>query len=297
MPKKLEGKVAVITGGTEGIGLATAKLFVKEGAYVFITGRRQKELDEAVKTIGSNVSGIQGDVAKLADLDRLYETVSKVKGRIDIVFANAGVGEFVPFGAVTEEHFDKLFNINVRGTLFTVQKALPLLNDGGSIILNGSVASVKGTAAFGVYAASKAAIRSFVRTWTTDLKDRRIRSNVVSPGPINTPLENRQAADVLARIVSTIPMGRMGEPEEVAKVALFLASDVTPVSSLVSNCSSTAAEPRFNRMPRLCANEHRYGPSNHSDDGFAQSVGRITEGKLPPGADEFTELRKSFIAK
>jgi len=224
MTKKLEGKTAVITGGTEGIGLATGKLFVKEGAYVFITGRRQKELDEAVKAIGANVSGVQGDVAELADLDRLYETVANVKGRIDIVFANAGVGEFVPFGAVTEEHFDKLFNINVRGALFTVQKALPLLNDGGSIILNGSVASVKGTAAFGVYAASKAAIRSFVRTWTTDLKDRRIRSNVVSPGPINTPL-SRQSADVIGRIVATIPMGRMGEPEEVAKVALFLASD------------------------------------------------------------------------
>jgi len=170
--KKLQGKVAVITGGTDGIGLATARLFVKEGAFVFITGRRQKELDEAVKAIGNDVCGVQGDVSKLEDLDRLYETVSKVKGRIDIVFANAGVGEFVPFGAVTEEHFDKLFNINVRGTLFTVQKALPVLKDGGSIILNGSVASVKGTAAFGV-----------VRTWTTDLKDRHIRSNVVSPGP------------------------------------------------------------------------------------------------------------------
>jgi len=225
MSKKLEGKTAVVTGGTEGIGLATAKLFVKEGAYVFITGRRQKELDEAVKAIGGNVSGVQGDIAKLADLDRLYETISKGKRRIDVVFANAGAAEFVPFGAITEEHFDKLFDINVRGTLFTVQKALPLLNDGGSIILNGSVASVKGTGAFGVYAASKAAIRSFVRTWTTDLKDRRIRSNVVSPGPINTPLVNRQSADVIARIVSTIPMGRMGEPEEVAKVALFLASD------------------------------------------------------------------------
>jgi NAD(P)-dependent dehydrogenase (short-subunit alcohol dehydrogenase family) len=224
MTKKLEGKTAVITGGTEGIGLATAKLFVKEGGYVFITGR-QKELDEAVKAIGTNVSGVQGDVAQSADLDRLYETVSGVNRRIDIVFANAGFGELVPFGAVTEEHFDRLFNVNVRGTLFTVQKALPLLNDGGSIILNGSVASVKGTAAFGVYAATKAAIRSFVRTWTTDLKHRRIRSNVVSPGPINTALANRQSADVIARIVSTIPMGRMGEPEEVAKVALFLASD------------------------------------------------------------------------
>jgi NAD(P)-dependent dehydrogenase (short-subunit alcohol dehydrogenase family) len=225
MTKKLEGKTAVITGGTEGIGLATAKLFVEEGAYVFITGRRREQLDEAVKAVGTNVFGVQGDIALMGDLDRLYETVARVRGRIDIVFANAGVGEFVPFGAITEEHFDKLFNINVRGTLFTVQKALPLLNDGGSIILNASVASIKGTAGFGVYAASKAAIRSFARTWTTDLKDRRIRTNVISPGPIDTPLANRQSADVIARIVSTIPMGRMGEPEEVAKVALFLASD------------------------------------------------------------------------
>ena len=225
MTKKLEGKTAVITGGTEGIGLATARLFVKESAYVFITGRRQKELDEAVKAIGSNVCGVQGDVAKLADLDRLYETVAKTKGQIDIIFANAGVGEFVPFGAVTEDHFDKLFSVNVRGTLFTVQKALPLLKDGGSIILNGSAASVKGTAAFGVYAASKAAIRSFARTWTTDLKDRHIRSNVVSPGPINSQMPTRKSPDVIARIVSTVPMGRMGEPEEVAKAALFLASD------------------------------------------------------------------------
>jgi len=222
---KLQGKVAVITGGTEAIGLATAQLFVNEGAHVFITGRRQKELDEAVTAIGSNATGVQGDVAKLADLDRLYQTVSKVKGRIDIIFANAGVGEFVPLPNVSEEHFDKLFNINVKGALFTVQKGLPLLNDGGSIILTGSVASVKGTAAFGVYAASKAAIRSFVRTWTTDLKDRRIRSNVVSPGPIRTPLTIRQSPEVIARIASTVPMGRMGEPDEVAKAALYLASD------------------------------------------------------------------------
>jgi NAD(P)-dependent dehydrogenase (short-subunit alcohol dehydrogenase family) len=222
---KLDGKVAVITGGTEGIGFATAQIFVKEGAYVFITGRRKKELDEAVTAIGSNVSGIQGDVARLADLDRLYETVGRAKGRIDIIFANAGVGEFVPVDQVSEEHFDKLFDINVKGALFTVQKGLPLLHDGGSIILTASVAGAKGTAAFGVYAASKAAIRSFVRTWTTDLKDRHIRSNVVSPGPIRTPMTSRQSADVIARIAATVPMGRMGEPDEVAKAALYLASD------------------------------------------------------------------------
>ena len=225
MTKKLEGETAVITGGTEGIGFATAKLFAEHGAYVFITGRRQRELDQAVQAIGAGVSGVQGDVAQLADLDRLYDTVAKVRGHLDIVFANAGIGEFAPFGAVTEDQFDKLFNVNVRGLFFTVQKALPLLRDGSSIILNGSVASVKGTAAFSVYAATKAAVRSFVRTWTTDLKERHIRSNVVSPGPINTPLVNRQSADTIARIVSTIPMGRMGQPEEVAKAALFLASD------------------------------------------------------------------------
>jgi NAD(P)-dependent dehydrogenase (short-subunit alcohol dehydrogenase family) len=222
--KKLQGKMAVITGGTSGIGLATAKLFVKEGAYVFITGRRQKELDAAVQAIGRYVTGVQGDVARLADLDRLYEAV-KTKGRIDVVFANAGVAEFAPLGKITEEHFDKLFDTNVKGTLFTVQKALALMNDGGSIILNGSVASVKGTPAFGVYGATKAALRSFVRTWTSDLKDRHIRSNVVSPGPTDTPIVDGQPADAIARIVSTIPMGRMGEPEEIAKAALFLASD------------------------------------------------------------------------
>src|SRR5271170_5446249 len=223
-PKKLLGKVAVITGGTTGIGLATAKLFVKEGAYVFVTCRRQKELDEALKAIGSNVTGVQGDISKLTDLDRLYEAVAG-KGRIDVVFANAGIAEFAPLGKITEEHFDKLFNINVKGTLFTVQKALPLMTHGGSIILNGSVASVKGTAAFGVYGATKAALRSFVRTWTSDLKDRHIRSNVISPGPTDTPVIDRQPADAIARIVSTIPMGRMGDPDEIAKAALFLASD------------------------------------------------------------------------
>ena len=221
---KLQGKVAVITGGTAGIGLAAAKLFVREGAYVFITGRRQKELDEAVKAIGSNVTGVQGDVAKLADLDRLYDII-KANGRIDIVLANAGLAEFSTLEKITEEHFDKLFNLNVKGALFTVQKALPLLNDGASIILTGSVAGVKGTPAFGVYGATKAAIRNFVRAWTVELKDRRIRSNVLSPGPIDTVQVTRQPEDVIARIVSTIPMGRMGEPDEVAKAALFLASD------------------------------------------------------------------------
>jgi NAD(P)-dependent dehydrogenase (short-subunit alcohol dehydrogenase family) len=220
----LQGKVAVITGGTTGIGLAAAKLFVTEGAYVFITGRRQQELDEAVKAIGGNVTGVQGDVAKLADLDRLYETV-RAHGRIDIVVANAGVAEFARLENITEDHFDKLFNINVKGTLFTVQKALPLLNDGGSIIIMGSVAAVKGTPAFGVYGATKAAIRNFVRAWTTELKERGIRSNVLSPGPTDTPAVSRQPADAIARIVSTIPMGRMGEPDEIAKAALFLASD------------------------------------------------------------------------
>jgi NAD(P)-dependent dehydrogenase (short-subunit alcohol dehydrogenase family) len=222
--KKLQGKVAVITGGTTGIGLAAARLFVKEGAYVFITGRRQKELDAAVKAISSNVTGIQGDIANLADLDRLYEAV-EAKGKLDIVFANAGVAEFVPLGKITEEHFDRLFNINVKGTLFSVQKALPLMNDGGSIILNGSVASVKGTPAFGVYGATKAALRSFVRTWTSDLEERHIRSNVISPGPTDTPAIDGQPADAIARIVSTIPMGRMGEPDEIAKAVLFLASE------------------------------------------------------------------------
>ena len=222
--KKLQGKVAVITGGTTGIGLAAAKLFVSEGAYVFITGRRQKELDAAVKAIGSNVTGVQGDVAKLADLDRLYEAV-KTKGRIDVVFANAGVAEFAPVGKDHRGAFRQTIQHQCKGTLFTVQKALPLMNDGGSIILNGSVASVKGTPAFGVYGATKAALRSFVRTWTSDLKDRHIRSNVVSPGPTDTPIVDGQPADAIARIVSTIPMGRMGEPDEIAKAALFLASD------------------------------------------------------------------------
>lgn len=221
---KLQGKVAVITGGTAGIGLAAAKLFVAEGAYVFITGRRKKELDAAVEEIGDNVVGIQGDVTELADLDRLYETVG-LNGPIDIVFANAGLAEMARLEDVSEEHFDKIFAVNVKAALFTVQKALPLLNDGGSIILTGSVASAKGTPAFAVYGASKAAIRNFVRGWTAELKERHIRANVLSPGPITTSLTAEQPPDAIEKIAASIPMGRMGEPDEVAKAALFLASD------------------------------------------------------------------------
>ena len=222
---KLTGKIAVITGGSSGIGLATAQRFVAEGAYVFITGRRQAELDAAVERVGRNVRGVQGDVAKLADLDRLYETVRTEKGRLDIVFANAGIGELAPLGSITEEHFDKTFNVNVKGTLFTVQKALPLLHDGGSIILTGSIAGVKGFPAFGVYNATKAAIRSFVRSWTSDLKDRHIRANVISPGTIDTPILAPLPKEAVAQILSTVPMGRMGEPDEISKAAVFLASD------------------------------------------------------------------------
>jgi NAD(P)-dependent dehydrogenase (short-subunit alcohol dehydrogenase family) len=221
---KLDGKIALITGGSTGIGLAAAKLFVREGAYVFITGRRQKELDEAVKAIGRNLTGVQGDVARLADLDRLYQAI-EAKGRLDVVFANAGVAEFASLGSISEEHFDKLFDINVKGTLFTVQKALPLLNDGGSIILTGSVAGSKGNGGLGVYGATKAAVRNLVRAWTVELKDRHIRSNVLSPGPTETPIIGQLPADALAKIVSTIPMGRIGEADEIAKAALFLASD------------------------------------------------------------------------
>ncbi|CDZ79230.1 Cyclopentanol dehydrogenase [Legionella massiliensis] len=221
---KLHEKIAIITGGTSGIGLATAKLFVNEGAYVFITGRRQKELDDAVNAIGKNVSGFQGDVTKLADLDSFYNTV-KAKGKIDIIVANAGAAEFASLEDITEEHFDTLFNTNVKGLLFTVQKALPLLNDNSSIILIGSVAGVKGSPGSSVYGATKAAVRSFARTWTTDLKNRGIRVNTISPGPINTPILKNIPADAIDRLVSTIPMGRMGNSDEVANAALFLASD------------------------------------------------------------------------
>ncbi len=221
---KLNGKVAVITAATSGMALATAKLFVEEGAYVFITGRRQDKLDEAVKAIGKNVTGVQGDASNLADLDRLYNTVKKEKGKIDILFASAGRGEFATLGEVTEKHFDETFDLNVRGTLFTVQKALPLFNDNGSIILNGSIAGVKGFPAFGVYAASKAALRSFARTWLNELKDRRIRVNVISPGPIDTPILDPLGPDAKAQFTALVPRGEIGRPEEIATTALFLGS-------------------------------------------------------------------------
>ena len=221
---KLEGKVAVITGATSGMALATAKLFVAEGASIFITGRRQQQLDAAVKAIGRNVTGVQGDAGNLADLDRLYDTVRREKGRIDVLFASAGVGEFAPIGEVTEAQFDQTFGVNVRGTLFTVQKALPLFTDGGSIIMNGSIASSKGFPAFGVYSASKAAVRSFARSWTVDLKARRIRVNVLSPGTIETAIFDGIPKEAKDMFVSLIPRGTIGQPEEIATAALFLAS-------------------------------------------------------------------------
>jgi NAD(P)-dependent dehydrogenase (short-subunit alcohol dehydrogenase family) len=221
---RLDGKVAVITAATSGMALATAELFVDEGAYVFITGRRQKQLDDAVKAIGRNVAGVQGDAGNLADLDRLYDVVTREKRRIDVLFANAGYMEAATIGEVTEESFDKTFDLNVRGTLFTVQKALPLIVDGGAIILNGSVASVKGFPAFGVYNASKAAIRSFARTWTVDLKARKIRVNVLSPGPIDTGIFDDLPKGAKETFVAMVPRGTIGRPEEIATAALFLAS-------------------------------------------------------------------------
>jgi NAD(P)-dependent dehydrogenase (short-subunit alcohol dehydrogenase family) len=229
----LAEKIAVITGGTSGIGLATAQRFATEGAYVFITGRRQAELDAAVQQLGKNVTGVQGDVANLADLDRLYAVVKEQKGRIDILFANAGGGEFAPLGAISEAHFDKTFSINVKGLLFTVQKALPLLVDGGSIILNASTGASTGTPAFSVYSATKAAVRSFARTWTLDLKARGIRVNAVSPGATDTPALNglgqteAEKQHVKAGLIASIPMGRLGTPDEVAKAVSFLASDAS----------------------------------------------------------------------
>jgi NAD(P)-dependent dehydrogenase (short-subunit alcohol dehydrogenase family) len=228
---KLEGKIAVITGGNSGIGLATAKRFVNEGAYVFITGRRDPELAKAVKEIGRNVIGVQGDVSSLADLDRLFAQIKREKGKLDIVFANAGVARFAPLGTITEDLYNSIFNTNVKGLLFTVQKALPLLPDGASIILNASIVASKGLAANSVYSATKAAIRSFARTWTTDLKDRRIRVNAVSPGSIDTPglsdlLASSETGQQRMKMISnSVPLGRLGTPDEIAKAVVFLASD------------------------------------------------------------------------
>ena len=231
MSGKLEGKVAVVTGGNSGIGLATAKQFVAEGAYVFITGRRQVELDAAVKQIGENIVGVQGDVARLADLDKLYATVKAKKGRIDILFANAGSAEFAPLSEITEEHFDKIFNTNVKGLLFTVQKALPLIPDGASIILNASIVASTGNPAFSVYSATKAAVRSFARTWTADLKPRKIRVNTVTPGGVETPGGDIIRNEIMAAMgappgvaAAMVPLGRLGLPSDIAEASVFLLS-------------------------------------------------------------------------
>ena len=224
---KLEGKFALITGGSSGIGLATAKRFVNQGANVFITGRREAELAAAVKEIGKNVTGVQGDVSKLDDLDRLFAQIKREKGKLDVVFANAGIPNLAPFGKITEEQYDSVFNGNVKGLLFTVQKALPLLPDGASIILNASIVASKGLPDWSVYSATKAAVRSFARTWTTDLKDRRIRVNAVSPGFTDTaPWHSVEAAEErMKAIASTVPLGRFGTPDEIAKAVVFLASE------------------------------------------------------------------------
>jgi NAD(P)-dependent dehydrogenase (short-subunit alcohol dehydrogenase family) len=228
---KLEGKIALITGGNSGIGLATARLFVNEGAYVFITGRRDPELATAVKEIGRNVNGVQGDVSNLGDLDRLLAQIKREKSKLDIVFANAGIAKYARLGTISEEFYDSIFNINVKGLLFTVQKALPLMPDGASIILNASIVASKGFSSNSVYSATKAAVRSFARTWTTDLKDRRIRVNAVSPGSIDTPGLNDLLASSetgqqrLKMIRNAVPLARLGTPDEIAKAVLFLASD------------------------------------------------------------------------
>jgi NAD(P)-dependent dehydrogenase (short-subunit alcohol dehydrogenase family) len=223
---KLEGKVAVITGGSSGMALEGAKRFVEEGAYVFITGRKQEKLDEAVKLIGRNVTGVRGDAASLDDLDRLFETVKREKGNIDVLYASAGMGDAAPLDQITEQHFDSTFGLNARGTLFTVQKALPLLKDGGSIFMTGSVASLKGFPGYSVYAASKATLHAFARGWLNELKGRNIRVNVLHPGPIATPMQDEVLTEDAKRMFeSLIPRGTMGRPEEIAAVAVFLASD------------------------------------------------------------------------
>jgi NAD(P)-dependent dehydrogenase (short-subunit alcohol dehydrogenase family) len=228
---RLQGKVAVVTGGSSGMGLATAKRFVEEGAFVYIIGRRQAELDRAVSLIGRNVAAVQGDVSNLADLDRLYAKVAREKGKIDILFVGAGIVDPQPLAETTEESFDKVFAINTRGLAFTVKKALPFLNNGGAIIVITSIAWNKGIPGLGAYSATKAAVRSFVRTWTAELNDRRIRVNAISPGPIDTPIFEQQAptkegADqARAQFAAAVPFGRLGRPEEIASTAVFLSSD------------------------------------------------------------------------
>lgn len=223
---KLDGKVAVITGGSSGMAFASAKRFVEEGAYVYITGRRQEALDQAVEQIGRNVTGVRGDAADLDDLDRLFDTVKREKGKIDVLFASAGTAEPAKLGEITEKQFDTTFGLNARGTLFTVQKALPLFNDGGSILMTGSIASIKGWSDYSVYSASKAALHSFARTWLNELKDRKIRVNVLSPGQIQTPIQEQLFdAETKRQFEPLIPRGEIGRPEEIATVALFLASD------------------------------------------------------------------------
>lgn len=230
MNTALTGKIALVTGGTSGIGLATAKELQAQGAKVYITGRRQAELDNAVATLGGQVTGIRADASVLADLDTVYAQIAEQSGRLDVLFANAGGGDMLPLGAITEEQFDRIFATNVRGVLFTVQKALPLMTDKASVILTGSTVSIKGTANFSVYSASKAAVRNFARSWALDLQGRGIRVNVVSPGPIKTPelgelVPEEQRQGLFDALAATVPMGRIGEPEEVGKAVAFLASD------------------------------------------------------------------------
>src|SRR5277367_2288128 len=230
MSKKLEGKIALVTGGTTCSGFATAKRFVAEGAKVIITGRRKDVLDAAVKENGSSATGVQADAGSLADLDKLYAQIKEQHGRIDILFANAGGGEFATIDRATEEHFDKTFDTNVKGVFFTVQKALPLMPDGGTVVLNASIVSVKGMPAISVYSATKAAVRSFARTWTNELRERRMRVNTISPGHIDTPIfDTWQQGDALVKLkeelANNVPLGRLGDPDEIAKVVSFLASD------------------------------------------------------------------------